>query len=83
MIAPVQYSMYPFISYLVGYIGATITKNAPCHVQLYIRTDIFSFKCSSFEFIAGSFFSMIISKILQITFTGLVADRAIQRMIDQ
>src|SRR4030095_14525874 len=83
MISPVQNSMFPFISQLISYINAAITQYASRHVQLYVWTNIMFFKSSSCKFIPRRISSVLIAKVLQVTFTGLVADRAIQRMIDQ
>ena len=83
MITTIQNTVHTMICQLIGNICAAITKNAPCHMQLYIRADIFFIKSSSFKIIPRSFFAMFIRKILQITLTGLVAYRAIEWMVDQ
>ena len=46
---PGQNSMHSFISQLISSKHTTITKNASCHVQLNIRTDVMSLKCSPLE----------------------------------
>src|SRR5688572_5200225 len=53
VITPVQYTVYSFIRYLVGSENAAITKNTPCHVQLYIRTKVMFLKCPSLKLITG------------------------------
>src|SRR6185503_20361351 len=60
MISPIQDSMHSFIGQLIGDISTTITEDASCHVELYVGTDIFSFKSSPCKFIPGSFLPMFI-----------------------
>jgi hypothetical protein len=83
MIAAIQYTMHAFIRNLVGHIHAAEAKNATRHVQLYIGTKIMFFECASLKFVACAFLAMIIAEILQVTFTGLIADGTIERMVDQ
>src|SRR5678815_1288778 len=83
MISPIKNTMYTVVSYLVGYIGTTITKNTARHMQLYVLPDVFADKCSSFKFVTGLFCSMCVAKILEIAFPCLVAYRAIQWMINK
>src|SRR3989337_666501 len=52
-------------------------------MQLYVWTNIFFLKCSSRKFVTGTFFPMIVTQILQMAFAGLVANGAIQWMIQQ
>ena len=64
MIAPVNNTVYTLIRYLVCHISTTVTQYAPCHVQLYVRANIFFHKSSAGKFITGSFFAMVVTKIL-------------------
>src|SRR5690606_4080766 len=44
MIATIEYAVNAFIRYLVGYIHATVAKNAARHVQLYIGPQVMFFE---------------------------------------
>src|SRR5688572_14602401 len=83
MIAAVKYAMFAFVSYLVRYINASIAKNATGHMQLDEWTKIHSVECSPFKFVTCTFFAMLVAEILQVTFSCLIADGTIKRVIDQ
>ena len=54
-------SMYTIVSNLICHISASITKYAACHVQLYERPNIFSYKSSSCKLITGLYSAMLIT----------------------
>ena len=82
MVPAVEYPVYALVRELVGHMGAAVTEDTTCHMQLYIRTDILLFKCPSFEFVAVAFFAMFVAQVLHVTFTGLIAKWAIERMVE-
>src|ERR1035437_10656958 len=68
---------------LLGNFHTTVAKNAACHVKFDLISDIYFFKFPALEFIAGFHFSVLVAQVLQITFSSLVAYRAVEWMIDQ
>src|SRR5690606_22473797 len=68
---------------LVSCFHATVTQNTTVHMQLDFVSDVLRLKCSSFEFVSCFFFSVFVAQILQLTFSGLVTNRTIQRVVDQ
>ena len=83
MISPVEDTMFAFVGELVRCIYATIAKDTTRHVQLDIITQVVRSKCAAFEFVTGTLFAMLIAEILQVAFTCLVADGAVERVVDQ
>src|SRR5574343_493756 len=83
MIPAIEHTMYPLIGYLISRKHTTVAKNTAGHVELDILTQIVFLKRTTFEFVAGSFAAVFIAEVLQMTFTGLVTNGAIQRVIDQ
>src|SRR5450631_3967436 len=83
MIATVEDSVLAFFCELVCYKHTAETEDATRHMQLNIGTDIVFFECPSLEFVSGSFSTVFITQVLQGTLAGLVADGAVQRMVDQ
>src|SRR3569833_845703 len=83
MIAAVQNSVNPMNGYLIGSKYTTVAKDAARHVQLYLITNIDLLERTLVFFVTGFSCAMLKAKILQVTFTCLVANRAIQRVIDQ
>ncbi|MNR14959.1 hypothetical protein D3C85_1314630 [compost metagenome] len=83
MISAVHHTMNPVICQLICHIYTTVTQDTAVHVQFDLISDIDRIKGSAFLFVARSFFSVFETKILQMTFTCLVTNRAIQRVIDQ
>src|SRR5665213_87160 len=83
MISSVQNTVFAFLGELIGHIHATVTEDAAGHVQLNIGTYVVLFKYTSFKLVPGSLFAVIVTQILQGTFSGLIADGTIQRMIDE
>lgn len=53
MVASINNTMHPFLCNLICHISAAITKNTTGHVQLYVWTNIFSFKCSAGKLVTG------------------------------
>src|SRR5690606_2332054 len=78
-----HYTMFATIGNLVCRFHTTITQNTTVHVQLDFISDVLRRKCSSFEFVSCLFFSVFVAQILQLTFSCLVANRTIQRVVDQ
>ena len=74
--------MNPFIRNLVGRIHTTIAQNTARHVQLYVRANIPLLERPAIFFVTGRCFTMIEGKVLQITLTGLITDRAVERVVD-
>src|SRR5690606_28261183 len=68
---------------LVSRFHTTVTQNTTVHMQLDFISDVLRLKCSSFEFVSCLFFSVFVAQILQLTFSCLVANRTIQRVVDQ
>src|SRR5579859_7385361 len=83
MVAPVQYSMYTFFRQLVRREYAAIAKDTTRHMQLDIGSQVVLLKSTTLELIPGAFLAMLIAEVLQMAFSRLVADRTIQRVIDQ
>jgi hypothetical protein len=83
MIAAIQYTVHTVVGELIGNKSAAITENAAVHVQLDMLTNVDLLKCSAFLFVSRFRNAMFVAEILKITFTSLVADRAIERVIDQ
>jgi hypothetical protein len=83
MITPVKHSVFTLFSQLIRNIHATVTKNAARHVKLYIWTEVVLFESTPFKFVPCCFGAVLVAEILQVTFARLVADWAIQRMIDE
>src|ERR1039458_8764137 len=75
--------MDAFITKLISSLYTTIAKNTSSHVQLNMRPNIYFLKCPARLLIPCLCNTMLISKILQITFPGLITNRAIKRMIYQ
>ncbi len=83
MIAAVQYPVDAVIGYLVGNKNAAVTQDAARHVQLYLITNINLLECTAVKLVTGFGSAVLVAKILQMTLTCLIADRAIQWVIDQ
>jgi hypothetical protein len=83
MVAPVHHTVNTVIGKLVGSHYTTVAKDATVHVQLYLVANVFGLK-SPFILNKARFGStMLKAKVLQVALTGLVAHRAIQRVVDQ
>src|SRR5690242_2625852 len=75
--------MFAFFCHLISNIHASVTKNTARHVQLNVWTKVYAIESSSFEFVSRAFFSVLVAQVLEMTFTSLVADGTIKRMIKQ
>ena len=83
MVTPVEYAMLTFVGKLISHIHAAVAKNATRHMQLNVWTDVVFLKRSACEFVTCSFATMFVAEILKVTFTGLVADWTIERVVDK
>ena len=63
--------------------NATCAVNAACHIGGYQRADIFIFHDALAVLIARNVTAITDSEILQFTLDALIANRAIQGVIDQ
>jgi hypothetical protein len=69
--------MHALIGHLVCREHAAITQNAARHMQLNIWTEVVLVKRTTLERITRALRTMIISEVLQVTFTSLITNRAI------
>src|SRR5690606_877907 len=83
MIAPIENAMHAVISKLIGNICTAIAKNATRHMQLNVWADVFSLESSFSEIKPRFFIAMLVAEVLQIALAGLVADGAVERVIDE
>ncbi len=83
MIAAVEYTVNAIVGELIGNECTTIAQDAMRHVQFDLIADVDPFECSAFFFVARFGNTVFVGEILQIAFASLVADRAIERVIDQ
>jgi hypothetical protein len=75
--------MNTFIAKLVDGIDATVTQDAPVHVEFDIRADIDFGKFPFRLFKSSPFVAKTITEVLKVTFTRLVAYRAVEGMVDE
>ena len=83
MVAAMKDSVHAIVSQLLRHINTAVTKDTPGHVQFDIRTDVNFLKSTTLKFVARTFRTMFKSQILKMAFACLVADRAIQWVIEQ
>src|SRR5690606_10352841 len=82
-VATADDAMYAFLGQLVSYVHATITENTARHVQLYFVTDVDLIKRAPLKLITGSFHAVLVREVLQMAFSGLVANRTVQRVVNK
>ena len=75
--------MLPSVCQLLSRIYTTVAEDTPGHVELNIIPYVFFVKCPSFKLVASSCSSMLITKVLEVAFTGLVTYGTIKRMINE
>ncbi|COX17245.1 Uncharacterised protein [Mycobacterium tuberculosis] len=75
--------MFSFVGQLISNIYTAVAKDTTVHMQLDLFADVYSFECTSFEFISCFVCSVFITQVLKFTFSGLVTHRAIQGVVDQ
>src|SRR5690606_10491806 len=81
MVTTVHYTMHPAVSKLVGSHNTAVAKDATGHVKLDLVSDVLRLK-RPFLFNKTCFrITMLKAKVLQVTFSGLVTYRAIQRVV--
>ena len=61
MVAALQYTMFAPFGKLVGGKHAAKTHDTTVHVQRYERPDVFFFKRTAFELIAGGVVAMFVA----------------------
>ena len=83
MVATVENAVLAFFGYLIGNVHAAVAEYAARHVQLDKGAEINLFKGATWKFVTGSFFSVLVAQILQVAFAGLVADGAIEGVVDE
>ena len=82
MITTPQYAMHAMISDLISNHHTTITEDAPVHIEFDMITNINRFESSSILNSSCLLKAVLIREILKIAFAGLIADRAIEGMIN-
>ena len=83
MVATAENAMLPLLRNLIGGVHTTVTKDAAGHVQLYVRPEVVLLESAPLELVAGACFTMFVTQILQVTFASLIANGAIERVIDE
>ena len=83
MVSPAQNTMNTFFCKLISCKDAAVTENTTGHVQLNVWPKVVFVKRPALEFVTCPLFAMLITKILKVTFPGLIAHRAIEGMIKE
>ena len=82
-ITAAQHAVHALVSDLVSGIDAAVAQDAARHVQLDIGPEVHFVEGAALFLVAGSAHAVLVRKVLQAALPGLVADRAIQRVVDQ
>src|SRR5690606_36491945 len=83
VIAAVEDPVNAVICDLIRDIGTAVTQDATRHMQLDLVAYLVRFERSAFFLIARVGHAMRVGEVLKITFAGLIADRAIEGVIEQ
>lgn len=83
VVAPIDNTMYALLSELIGHKHTTEAHNAAGHVKFDVGTNVNFLKRAAFKLVAGAGLAVFKSKVLQVAFSSLIANRAIQRVVDE
>src|SRR6218665_1525283 len=76
-------AVHTVVGDLVGGFHTAVAKNAAVHVQLDLIANIDHLILAALELEAGAYRAVLIAQVLQLAFSGLVAHRAIERVVDE
>ena len=83
VIAAIDNAMHPLFGELIGYKYAAIAHDATRHMQFDIGADVYFFKGTTLKLVARARMTVFEGKVLQMAFARLVANGAIERMVEQ
>lgn len=83
MVATADDTVYAVVGQLIGSEHAAVAQDATRHVQLDIRPNIDFLKSTTLELVACIGRTMLISKVLQMALTSLIANRAIEWVVEE
>ena len=82
-IPAVKYPVKPLVSQLVGCVNTPVAKDAAVHVEFDLIPDVGHGKFTAILFRPGFFHAIAKTQVLEVTLAGLVAHRAIERVVEQ
>ncbi len=83
MIPSVDDAMHALFRELIGHIHTTEAHDTARHVEFDVGANVNFFEGTALKFVAGAGFSVLKREVLQVAFACLIADGAIERVIDE
>lgn len=83
VITAVEYAVYTLRAELLRRKHASEAHDAARHVQFDVWPDVYLLECAPFELIASAGFSVLESEVLQVALARLVADGAVEWVVDE
>src|SRR5690606_4807681 len=83
MITAIHDSVYAVVGQLIGHHHTTITQDATVHVKLDLIADILRLERTLLLDKTRLCFSVFETQVLQVAFSSLVANRTVERVVDQ
>ena len=82
-IAAAQHAVHAVGRELVGHVHTTVAQDAARHVQLNERADVDFLERAALFLVAGRAQAVLKGEVLQVALAGLVAHRAVERVVDE